>query len=210
MEQSENNQEQSTLMQHLQKHQQQTETAELQLSDGQTDSLPDLQPANLNSQENADLLQTSYSEMMTSDSRYFSRDEFATEFNNFLAFLKNPATATDTFETLRAEGQELAAEKIYNMACRYKWLKFLIDKRAQVVHDVLVMSIFAVTESNAIVYNWTGISLIEKGKIWLRGKVKQRAQQAQTSGKRSVWGFLARRGAEKAQNQENSSESLNV
>ena len=148
--------------------------------------------------------------MTTNNARYFSEDEFQREFDEFLTFLKNPQTATDTFETLRAEGQTLAAAKIYNMATKYKWLRFIIDRRTQVIHDALVLSIFAVTETNAIVYNWTGISIIGKFKIWLKGKVKQRAEVAQQQGKRrSVWAFLARQGAAKQQKQETSSETSN-
>ena len=119
----------------------------------------------------------------------------------FLTFLKNPATAADTFETVRAQGQSLAAGKIYEMANKYKWLNWLIDRKTRLLHDALLIAIFATTETNAIVLNWTGISLIEKGKIWLKSKVRARAAASQ--GKRSVWGFLAPRAAAKQAKQEN-------
>jgi len=191
--------------------QQEQEQTEIQLSDGQTDSLPEInsQPEVNSLSETPAEYSADFSQMMTMNSgKYYTQDEFAKEFNDFLTFLKSPDTATDTFEALRSEGQSLAASKIYNMAYKYKWLRFLIDKRTQVIHDALVMSIFAVTETNAIVYNWTGISLIQKVKIWLKSKVKQRAEVAQSSGKRSVWGFLARQGAAKQQKQENLSDGL--
>jgi len=137
--------------------------------------------------------------MTTNNDRYYSQGEFEAGFNEFLNFLKNPQTSLDTFEVLRAEGQSLAAGKVYKMAQNYKILRFLIDRRTRLMHDFALISIFAACETNAIVMNWTGISLAEKGKIWLKSKIKARAQSAQASGKRSVWGFLAPRGAEKQQ-----------
>lgn len=135
----------------------------------------------------------------TIDDRFYSKGEFESAFNEFLTFLKSPQTSLDTFETLRAQGQSLAAGKIYEMAQNYRFLRFLIDRRTQLLHDFALISIFASCEANAIVYNWTGISLAEKAKLWLRGKIKQRAEQVQKSGKRSAWAFLARPAAEKPQ-----------
>lgn len=180
--------------------------AEIQLSDGQTDNLEPLNNQN-NKLAGSDSLPVGLPEM-TTRSKYYTQDEFAKQFDDFLTFLKSPQTSADTFEALRAEGQGLAAAKIFDMAQKYKWLRFLIDRRSQIVHDTIVLSIFAVTETNAIVYNWTGISIIEKGKIWLRGKIKQRAEQARTSGKRGVLGFLGLRGAAKQPKQDKSSETL--
>ena len=204
-EQLQNNLAQEQLQQQPQDHQSQPE---MQLSDGQTENLQplDLQN-NLNSPDDLSSLSAGLPEM-TTRSKYYTQDEFAKQFDDFLTFLKSPQTSADTFEALRAEGQNLAATKIFEMAQKYKWLRFIIDRRSQIVHDALVISIFAVTETNAIVYNWTGISIIEKGKIWLKSKVKQRVEQAKTSGKRGVWGFLGRRAAEKQPKQENSSGTL--
>ena len=186
------------------------EQQEIQLTDGQTENLPEFNGQPQTTAADYQSSAVSLQMMTTNNARYFSEDEFQREFDEFLTFLKNPQTATDTFETLRAEGQTLAAAKIYNMATKYKWLRFIIDRRTQVIHDALVLSIFAVTETNAIVYNWTGISIIGKFKIWLKGKVKQRAEVAQQQGKRrSVWAFLARQGAAKQQKQETSSETSN-
>lgn len=65
----------------------------------------------------------------------------------------------------------------------------MIDRRTAIVHDLTLIGIFAACETNAIVQNWTGISLAEKGKLWLRNKIKQRAEAQQAAGKRSGWGF---------------------
>ena len=184
------------------------EQPEMQLSDGQTANLSPLDiQDNLNSQQaGLENLPNGLPEM-TTRSKYYTQEEFAKQFDDFLTFLKSPQTSADTFEALRAEGQGLAAAKIFEMAQKYKWLRFIIDRRSQIVHDAVILSIFAVTETNAIVYNWTGISIIEKGKIWLKGKVKKRVEQAKTSGRRGVWGFLARRGAEKQPKQDQSLET---
>lgn len=177
---------------------------ELTLSDGQTEGLPDLDRLQ-NTQAETVGLQT-FSQTATSD-RYYTKEEFQGCFSDFLTFLKSPQTSADAFEALRAEGQQLAAEKVFEMAQNYKFMRFLIDKRTRLMHDMAVIGLFMGCEANAIVYNWTGISLFEKGKIWLRGKIKQRAQAVQSQGKRSVWGFLARRGAEKQPKPESSQET---
>lgn len=177
---------------------------ELTLSDGQTDNIPEInipeQPDSQNNPSNAEFWPDSC--QTTTNDRYYSRQEFEKCFADFLDFIKNPNASIDTFETLRAEGQQLASGKIYDLASRYKWLNWLIDKRTQLIHDTLLIAIFATTETNAIVYNWTGISLYEKGKIWLKSKIKARAEKAKTSGKRSVLGFLGLAGAEKQQKPE--------
>lgn len=176
---------------------------EVSLSDGQTDNLPPLPEFNQPEQAGEDSLPLCSPTMTTNDDRYYSKGEFEAGFNEFLTFLKNPQTSLDTFEALRAEGQTLAAGKIYQMAQNYRFLRFLIDRRTQLLHDFALISIFAAAETNAIVLNWTGISLAEKGKLWLKSKIKARQQAAQQSGKRSVWGFLGRQAAEKPQKPEN-------
>lgn len=174
---------------------------EIQLSDGQTDNLQPLPetPAAENINQADSLAGFGTTTQTTIDDRYYSQGEFESAFNEFLIFLKSPQTSLDAFETLRAQGQTLAAGKIYQMAQNYRFLRFLIDRRTQLLHDFALISIFASCEANAIVYNWTGISLAEKAKLWLRSKIKQRAEQVQKSGKRSVWGFLGRPAAEKQQ-----------
>lgn len=179
-------------------NQQELNQEEIALSDGQTDNLQPLpeMPEQTISQA---VLPNGCSETMTIDDRYYSQGEFEVAFNEFLTFLKSPKTSSDAFESLRAQGQSLAAGKIYKMAQNYRFLRFLIDRRTQLLHDFALISIFIGYEVDAIVYNWTKISMSEKVKLWLRGKIKQRAEQAQMSGKRSGWGFLGLRGAEKPQ-----------
>lgn len=176
-------------------------TEEIYLTDGQTESIPEpeLQP---NQPEDF----SAGCSMMTATTideggRYYTAGEFEASFNEFLNFLKSPDVSFDAFESLRAQGQQLAAGKVYNMAQKYKFLNWLIDRRTAIFHDFALISIFFACETNAIVQNWTGISLAEKAKIWLRGKIKAHAA-AQAEGKRKGWGFLGRRGAEKPQKPE--------
>ena len=184
-------------------------TEEIELTDGQTQDLPETpETSQFQDQTAAVGLPNGSPTMMMNDDRYYSQGEFESAFNEFLIFLKSPQTSLDTFEALRAQGQQLAAGKVYEMAQKYRFLRFLIDRRTQLLHDCALIGIFAACETNAIVYNWTGISLAEKAKIWLKSKIKARA--AQTEGKRKGWGFLGRLGAEKPQKPGSSPESLAV
>ena len=172
---------------------------EVILSDGQTDNIPspetsqfsDVQPNGLQPM------------MMTNSDRYYTQDEFKDVFKSFFEFLENPQTAGDVFGTIEEKGRNLAAGRVYEMAQKYRWLNWLIDKQTAVLHDCALISIWAAVETNTIVLNWTGISLFQKVQIWLKSKIKTKAEQAAKEGKRSVWGFLGRRAAEKQQKPEN-------
>lgn len=175
------------------------ELPEMQLSDGQTEALPEYLD-----QTGAGSFQNFGAMNPTTSSRYYTEEEFNQVFGDFMAFLKNPEVATDMFGNIHEKGQRLAAGKVYEMASKYKFLRFLIDRQTQILHDMLLLSIWAACETEAICMNWTGISLFGKVKIWLRGKIKQKAEESAKEGRRSVWAFLGRRGAEKAQNPESS------
>jgi hypothetical protein len=140
---------------------------------------------------------------MISDDRYYSKDEFEQVFKSFFDFLKDPAAAGDCFGTIEEKGRNLAAGRVYEMAQKYRWLNWLIDKQTAVLHDMALISIWAAVETNTIVLNWTGISLFQKVQVWLKSKIRLKAEQAAKEGRRSVWGFLGRRAPEKQQKQEN-------
>lgn len=182
------------------------ETEELQLTDGQTQDLPEVTEISQHGSPEDSLLSSSSMTMTPKieEDGYYSQGEFETAFNEFLTFLKSPQVSLDAFESMRAKGQSLAAGKIYNLANKYSFLRWMIDRRTALFHDFCLISIFAACEANAIVMNWTGISLAEKGKLWLKSKIKARQQAAQASGKPKGWGFLGRRVAEKQPKPENS------
>ena len=172
---------------------------EVVLSDGQTEAIPEVQSIEQGINQSSDALPLGLPPMtMTNDNRY-SKDEFQEVFNSFFDFLKDPAAAADCFGTIQDKGRKLAAGRVYDLASRYKWLNWLIDKNTALLHDAALISIWAATEANVIILNWTGISIFEKGQIWLKQKIRAKAEQEASKGKRSVWGFLARRDPEKQQ-----------
>ena len=177
------------------------EVAEVQLTDGQTDNIPDAAaaPEVLPESLSIGLQQTT----TINDGRFYSKDEFQEVFNSFFDFLKDPNAAADCFGTIQDKGRTLAAGRVYEIAQKYRWLNWLIDKQTMLIHDVALISLWAAVETNTIVLNWTGISIFEKGRIWLKSKIKQKAEEQAKQGKRGVLAFLGRRDPEKQQKQEN-------
>ena len=172
------------------------EQIEPQLTDGATDQLTEFeqtisQPADFG----ADC-----SPMMT-NSGIYTQEEFNKCFNDFLTFLKSPEVASDAFGNIHERGQAIAAQRVYELAHKYRFLRFLIDKNAHLFGDLAIVTLWGAIEANAIVMNWTGINYLTKAKIWLNEKIKQRAQKSAES-KRKGWGFLARQVAEKQPKQE--------
>lgn len=176
------------------------ELTEPQLTDGQTDNLPPVPEYNEQAEQVAEAGLPNYSQM-TMNSGLYSQEEFNKCFNDFLTFLKSPEVAADAFGNIHGRGQAIAAQRVYEMAHKYRFLRFLIDKNAHLFGDLAIVSLWATIETNAILLNWTGINYLQKAKIWLNEKIKQKA--AQSSGKRKGWGFLGRQAAEKQPKQEN-------
>lgn len=175
------------------------ESQEIQLSDGQTDNLPPLPEISQAPEDRPGDSLPSSSATTTNNDGLYTQGEFESAFNEFLTFLKSPETSVNAFEALRAEGQALAAGKIYQMAQDYKFLRWIIDRKTRLFHDMALIGLFVSCETNAIIQNWTGISIFEKGKIWLKEKIKARQAQA---AKRKGWGFLGRPVAAKQPKQE--------
>lgn len=175
---------------------------EVVLTDGQTDNIPPVEQLQAMNQS-SDARPLGLPTMTTIDDRYYTKDEFYDVFNGFFDFLKDPNAAADCFGTIQERGRKLAAGRMYDVAKRYKWLNWLIDKNTAVIHDAALISIWAATEANIIVLNWTGISIFEKGRLWLKSKIKAKAEAEANKGKRNVWAFLGRRAAEKQQKPEN-------
>ena len=174
---------------------------ELQPSDGQpTPEVPEVATTS----QSAEFLPHGLQMTMTRTDSY-SPEEFRQKFAGILDFLENPATANNCMQELIINGRNLTADKIYNVATRYKWLNWIIDRKTQVFADSLQIAAFMAVETNLIVMNWTGLNIFEKGKIWLQQKAEQRRQAAK-SGKRKTllgWVFSGRREAEKPTEQSN-------
>ena len=167
------------------------ENIEPQLTDGLTDQLTEFQQR-IREQEDfgADCSLT-----MT-NSGIYTQEEFNKCFNDFLTFLKSPEVAADTFGNIHERGQQIASTRIYELAQKYRFLRFLIDKNAHLFGDIAIVSLWGAIEANAIILNWTGINYLTKAKLWLNEKIKQKAQKSAES-KRKGWGFLGRPVAEK-------------
>lgn len=146
-------------------------------------------------------LEDSYQQMMTNND-YYTAEEFDGAFNEFLTFLKDPNTAVDCFGSINDKGRKLASKRLYEMANKYRFLRFLIDKKTHFLHDSALICFWAAIETNTIVANWTGINLAGKIKLWLKAKIKAQQEKSASQGKRNVWAFLGRQGAEKQQKQE--------
>lgn len=167
------------------------------LTDGQTEQLPEL-----NSQEANYWADSSLDSSLTMTNSIYTQEEFNKCFNDFLTFLKSPEVASDAFGNIHEKGQEIASKRIYEMAQKYRFLRFLIDKNAHLFGDMAILALWGTVEANAIILNWTGINYLTKAKIWLNEKIKQRAQKS-ASDKRKGWGFLGRQVAEKQPKPEN-------
>lgn len=165
------------------------EAVEILPEDGQTEDLPELQQPDMTIEESAAVGLPDYSSTMTTSEGSYSRDEFRQNFNSFLEFLENPSAATDTFSTIVGKGRELSADKIYNLAERYSWLNWLIDRKTQALSDLLLVTIFVTFESNVIIQNWTGISYLEKAKLWLKNKAKEKKSAVKSGRFRSLFGW---------------------
>ena len=173
-------------------------TAELMPDDGQPTTPEMLQP-----DESADFSPVG---LTTTTTNNYTRDEFRQKFAAVLEFLENPATANNCVTEIVTNGRNLTADKIYNLASRYKWLSWIIDSRTQIFADSLQIAAFLAVESNVIVMNWTGLNMFERLKIWLKNKAEQR-KAAQKSGKRRSlfgWVFSGRAEAEKLTEQNSS------
>lgn len=170
-----------------------TQPEELSLTDGQP--IPET-AAVINP---ADFSQDYSPTIPTTNSDYYSQGEFRAAFDEFLQFLHNPQAPQDTIEALAAKGQGLAADKIYNLASKYKWLNWLIDRKTELLKDTMLIGIFAAQEVEIIGRNWFNFSIKEKAKKWLEQQAKQKIKAAL---KPSGWGFLGRLGAARRQKQE--------
>ena len=155
---------------------------ELIPDDGQPENLADYLPEQ--EQANNPALGLPEFGTTTATNNLYSPEEFREKFRSVLEFLENPATANDCAMELLINGRNLTADKIYDVASRHSWLNWIIDKQTQVFADFIQITAFLTVESNIIVKNWTGINLLEKGKIWLNNKIKEKQLQAKQQGKR--------------------------
>ena len=137
--------------------------------------------------------------LSTTTTNSYTQEEFRQKFAGLLEFLENPATANNCVQELVTNGRNLTADKIYNVAKRYSWLNWIIDRQTQVFADCLQIAAFLAVESNIIVMNWTGLNMFERLKLWLQQKAEQRKAERKAGKRKTLlgWVFSARPEAEK-------------
>lgn len=166
------------------------EPVELTPDDGQTIT-PEMSEQ-IATESRADSLPVGLATTTTSN---YTPDEFRAKFAGLLEFLENPATATNCAQELITNGRNLTADKIYNLATRYKWLNWIIDRKTQCFADSLQIGAFLAVETNLIVMNWTGLNIFERAKLWLQQKAAQLRQNKKDGNKRKTlfgWAFSGR------------------
>ena len=188
------------IQEELNSKQQPEQIPELIPDDGQPQNLAEFIPDPEQNNVNLGL-----PEFGTTATNNYTAEEFREKFRSVLEFLENPATANDCAMELLINGRNLTADKIYDLASRHTWLNWIIDKQTQVFADFIQISAFLTVASNIIVKNWTGINMLEKAKIWLNNKVKEKQAQAKKQGKRTLfgWAFSGRPEVEKHTEQSN-------
>ena len=107
------------------------EAVEVMPEDGQTENLPEPQ-LDAMTEESAAVGLPDFSPTMTTNEGFYSRDEFRQNFNSFLEFLENPATATDAFSTIVGRGRDLSADKIYQHSAETAAKENLL---CSIIHD---------------------------------------------------------------------------
>lgn len=160
---------------------------ELIPDDGTPQNLADYLPEQ--PEQNVNLGFPEFGTTTATNNGIYTPEEFREKFKSFLEFIEKPETATNCTLELFSNGRNLTADKIYDVASRYSWLNWIIDSKTQFMADMVQIGAFLAIETNLIVMNYTNINLFEKGRIWLKNKVKQKQEQAKQQGKRTLFGW---------------------
>lgn len=142
-----------------------------------------------------------------SDPDIYTEDEFYEAFKSCFAFagdvshLKSFAIRDEGIE---GRGARCTSNRLYQLAGRYKFLHFMIDRRSGWLADATLIGLFVSMKANAIVEEAAHLSL----KDILKGKLKSWFKIKQTTVKRGGSGFLGRLGLGKPPKPESLSEGL--
>lgn len=141
-----------------------------------------------------------------SDPDIYTEEEFYEAFKSCFAFagdvshLKSFAIRDEGIE---GRGARCTSNRLYQLAGRYKFLHFMIDRRSGWLADATLIGLFVSMKANAVVEEATNLSL----KDVLKGKVKSWLKIKQTTVKRGGSGFLGRLGLGKQPKPESLSEA---
>ena len=169
------------------------------ITDGQTENLPPIQPLTVE-QATATNPTGKTLPLGLSDSNFYTKEEFYEQFKSVFQF------GGDTFslESLPIKQNEEAgaratASRIYEMAEKYKFLRFMIDKRSTRLGETILMIQFLTSKAGAVYY--------EKRKQKLGGVLWQKAIKLFKRNKAKDSAYLEQVAAEKQQKQETLSET---
>ena len=178
----------------------QPEIQPAQITDGQTDNLPPIQPLTQETTTGTTTGTLSDSASSKPKSPYYTPDEFYEQFKSVFKF------GGDTFhiESLPIQpneeaGARVTSDRIYEMAEKYKFLRFMIDRRSTRIGETILMIQFLTSKAGAVYY--------EKRKQKLGGVLWQKAAKFFKRNKGKDSASLAQVEAEKPQKQEKLSET---
>lgn len=130
-----------------------------------------------------------------------TQEDFYNGFKGVFAFAGEcTATKSLPIQAHEEQGARRTSDKLYEMALKYPFLRFMIDAKSTWLADVTLIGLFVYGKTNAVLEEKTGYGLnkIIFGRLgkWLP--------------KRKGSGFLARLGLVKRQKQEQSLEAQNA
>lgn len=181
---------------------QQTEQIQATITDGQTDNLPPIQPLTVEQAQATATNQTATISLSgLSDSNFYTKEEFYEQFKSVFQF----GGDTLGLESLPIKpneemGARATASRIYEMAEKYKFLRFMIDKRSTRLGETILMIQFLTSKAGAVYY--------EKRKQKLGGVLWQKATKLFKRNKAKDSDYSEQVAAEKQQKQEKSSETV--
>ncbi len=173
----------------------QTMMNELKLDDGEIANVPPINE--METQEQMEQIPPIGGTFEAGLNDIITPDDFYNGFKSVFAFAgEYTSTQSLPIQAHEEQGARRTSDKLYEMALKYPFLRFMIDTKTSWLADVSLISLFVYGKTNAVLEEKTGYGLnkIIFGRLgkWLP--------------KRKGSGFLARLGLGKRPKQEQSSE----
>jgi hypothetical protein len=174
--------------------------AQASITDGMTDNLPPIQPLTMERPATTNQTTTTLLDSGLSNPNFYTKDEFFEQFKSVFQF------GGDTFniqslpiQPNEEPGARVTSNRIYEMAEKYKFLQFMIDKRSTRLGETILMIQFLTSKAGAVYY--------EKKKQKLGGVLWQKATKILKRNKGKDTAYSAQAVAEKQPAPANSSET---
>ena len=174
------------------------------ITDGQTDNLPPLQQLPLDPLPQTQTNQTISVSAASDQAFLYTPDEFYAQFKSVFQFAGDTLSVQSLPISEKEEfGARATSNRIYEMAQKYKFLNFLIDKRSTRLGETILIVQFLTSKAGAVYY--------EKRKKKLGGAVWEKAKKILgKQNKAKDTAYLAQADAAKQQKQENLSATATV